>query len=88
MLNQDKLKKTKIGTLFILVIIFVILFLLIACKPNISDGTDPIVVNGVLDLSVWDFGKDGPVALSGKWEFYWHSFLKPNDFSKIGRAHV
>jgi PAS domain S-box-containing protein len=82
MLNQDKLKKTNIGTLFTLVIISVILFLLIACKPNISDGTVPRVVNGVLDLSAWDFDKDGPVALSGKWEFYWHSFLKPNDFSK------
>ncbi|MGB9440781.1 MAG: hypothetical protein WCB15_22745, partial [Desulfobacterales bacterium] len=82
MLNQDKLKKTKISTVFILVIISVILFLLIACKPNISDGTAPTVVNGVLDLSAWDFDKDGPVALSGKWEFYWHSFLKPNDFSK------
>ena len=69
MLNQDKLKKIKIGTLFILVIISVILFLLIACKRNTSDRTAPKVVNGVLDLSAWDFGKDGPVALSGEWSF-------------------
>jgi PAS domain S-box-containing protein len=82
MLNQDKLKMSKIGTLFILVIFSVILFLLNACKPNILDRTAPKVVNGVLDLSAWDFSKDGPVALSGEWEFYWHSHLKPNDFLK------
>ena len=82
MLNQDNLKITQIGTLFILVIFFVILFIIIACKPNVSDTTAPEVINGVLDLRAWDFDKDGPVVLSGKWEFYWHSYLKPNDFSK------
>jgi signal transduction histidine kinase len=82
MLNQDNLKMTQIGTFFILVIFSVFLFTLNACKPNVSDTTAPKVVDGVLDLRAWDFDTDGPVALSGKWEFYWHSHLKPNDFSK------
>ena len=72
---------SKIGTLFILVIFSVILFAIIACKPNILDRTAPEVVNGVLDLSAWDFDKDGPVELNGKWEFYWNAQLMPGDFT-------
>lgn len=82
MLNQDKLEIIQIGTLFILVIFSVILFILNACKPNVSDTTAPKVVNGLLDLRSWDFDQNGPVALSGRWEFYWNSYPKPNDFSK------
>ena len=71
----------KIRTAFILVISAVILFLIIGCKPNILDRTAPEIVNGVLDLSAWDFDKDGPVELSGKWEFYWNAHLMPGDFT-------
>jgi PAS domain S-box-containing protein len=79
--EQGKLKMAKIGTLFILVIFSVILFLIIGCKPNILDRTVPEIVNGVLDLSDWDFDKDGPVELSGKWEFYWKAHLMQEDFT-------
>jgi len=82
MLYQNKLKTTKTGLLFTLVIFSAVLFLLNACQPDISDRTAPKAVNGVLDLRAWDFDRNGPVALSGKWEFYWHSCLQPDDFSK------
>jgi PAS domain S-box-containing protein len=82
MLNQDNLKISKLGVLSILVLFSVIIFLLNACKLDVSDRTAPKVANGVLDLRDWDFKKDGPVALSGEWEFYWHSHLKPNEFSR------
>jgi two-component system sensor histidine kinase ChiS len=41
----------------------------------------PRAVAGVLDLSQWDFDKQGIVALDGQWEFYWDRLLVPNDFS-------
>jgi hypothetical protein len=30
---------------------------------------------GELDLSQWDFDKNGTVTLEGEWEFYWNQFL-------------
>ena len=80
MLNEDKLKITTTATLFMLASLFIIL-IVNACKQNISDTAAPEAVNGVLDLRTWDFDKKGPVSLSGKWEFYWHSFLQPDDFA-------
>ncbi|MCK5310674.1 MAG: 7TM-DISM domain-containing protein, partial [Desulfobacteraceae bacterium] len=41
----------------------------------------PQAVNGLLDLSDWDFQKDGVVKLDGEWEFYWEKLLKPDDFN-------
>jgi two-component system cell cycle sensor histidine kinase/response regulator CckA len=52
-----------------------------ACRSEALHKTVPRVENGVLDLRTWNFDKDGPVALDGKWEFYWHTHLKPDDFS-------
>jgi len=80
MLNEDKLKITITTTLFMLVSFFVILTFN-SCKQNISETTAPEAVNGVLDLRTWDFERMGPAALSGKWEFYWHSLLQPDDFT-------
>ncbi|MGH7599357.1 MAG: PAS domain S-box protein, partial [bacterium] len=35
-----------------------------------------------MDLSNWDFAKDGPVNLSGEHEFYWQQHLTPESFSR------
>tara|TARA_Y100001954_G_C15717741_1_gene556558 strand:- start:647 stop:766 length:120 start_codon:yes stop_codon:yes gene_type:complete len=35
-------------------------------------------VNGVLDLSSWNFEKYGPIDLRGEWKFYWKKFIDPN----------
>jgi PAS domain S-box-containing protein len=72
---------SKIGRLFILVISLMIIFFITACKPNTVDQPAPEAIDGVLDLSAWDFEKDGPVELSGKWEFYWNAHLMPGDFT-------
>ena len=65
---------------------FLLLFLLIfiSCGQKNSKKTMPKVVKGVLDLSEWDFQKDGPVDLKGDWEFYWDKFLKPEFVQKYG----
>jgi len=80
MLNEDKLKITISAALFMLVS-FSMILIFNACKHNIADTTVPEAVNGILDLRNWDFENKGSAALSGKWEFYWHSLLQPDDFA-------
>ena len=41
----------------------------------------PRAVQGVLDLSGWNFDQNGSVVLNGEWEIYWHQLLAPEDFS-------
>jgi len=57
----------------------VILFGFNSCNYGTIDKT-PIAKKGVLDLSSWDFTKDGNVKLNGQWEFYWQNLYKPADF--------
>ncbi len=42
----------------------------------------PAIESGVLDLRDWDFDRDGPVRLNGKWAFYWDRLLAPADFAR------
>ncbi len=41
----------------------------------------PLAENGVLNLTDWDFNKDGAIKVSGEWEFYWEQLLTPADFT-------
>ena len=58
---------------------FLLLIILSACGSNYSDKTPPKVENGVLDLSDWNFEKDGPFELSGEVEFYWKKLYHGNE---------
>lgn len=70
MLNFNPLKKSKFFLLLLTA------FSLIGCNNN-----DSINVNhGVLDISDWDFKKNGTITLNGQWEFYWNQLLEPTDF--------
>jgi two-component system sensor histidine kinase ChiS len=40
----------------------------------------PLASQGLMDLRDWDFERDGPVDLTGEWEFYWKRLVI--DFSK------
>ena len=71
----------KIYIFSILIFISIVLFFFNTCKPHSLNKTMLRAKNGVLDLSTWDLEKDGPVALSGEWEFYWHAHWKPDEFS-------
>lgn len=42
----------------------------------------PIAQTGEIDLSAWDFQKDGIAKLDGEWEFYWQQLLQPADFQE------
>jgi len=63
---------------FSLIIIYLIFFS--ACLNDSQRCIPPKAVKGVLDLTDWDFNRDGPVNLSGEWEFYWQQHLIPQDF--------
>ncbi len=48
--------------------LFLMIFLLLALEGM---ARQPAAVKGVLDLRGYSFENDGPVRLSGEWEFYW-----------------
>ncbi|MBT8350543.1 MAG: hypothetical protein KJO26_04825 [Deltaproteobacteria bacterium] len=63
--------------------IYSLVFLLIgvcACEKQTETKVFPTAVGGVLDLTQWEFERDGPVKLTGEFEFYWSQLLNPQDF--------
>lgn len=60
--------------------IVVFSFLPLSCQKSYSAKPAPRAINGVLDLSDWDFEQDGVVQLDGEWEFYWEQLLEPEAF--------
>jgi len=67
---------------YILVSLISLLPFLAACGGDLPKRINPEAVKGVLDLTDWDFKTDGPVNLSGEYEFYWMQHLKSLEFSK------
>jgi PAS domain-containing protein len=67
---------------YILFTIIVLFSFFIACRPDFPEKIPPEAVKGVLDLTDWDFKRDGPANLTGEYEFYWKQLLKPSDFSE------
>ncbi len=79
--SPEKLGKSKL-LIFILICLLLISVLLITSENHKKSIKDvPVVEKGVLDLSDWDFARDGIVNLEGEWEFYWQKLLTPQDFS-------
>jgi hypothetical protein len=65
-----------------------VLFALIGCGQIPQSHKQPRASKGVLDLSEWNFATDGPVALSGEYEFYWQQHLTPESFSQAQRPEI
>lgn len=64
-------------------IVIVLLITLSGCgQAKEAKIEQPQAIQGVLDLTEWDFEKSGAVILSGEWEFYWGTLLSPQDFQK------
>ncbi|MFK4437894.1 two-component system sensor histidine kinase ChiS [Paenibacillus sp. RC21] len=73
-----------IGLIFSLsIVLFVAIY-----SQTIPDQDMPPVKRGVLDLSNWDFHKQGWVNLDGEWEFYEDELLEPADFREGTRTEV
>ena len=54
-----------------------------ACAPQYSGKVPPKVINGEIDLTGWDFEKDGPVKLDGDWLFAWEKFVEPASWQDL-----
>jgi len=75
----------KIKQILPIIALSLIIAYLIFISAGLNDSArriSPRAVKGVLDLTDWDFKKDGPVDLSGEYEFYWRRHLSPSDFAK------
>ena len=66
--------------LYVITWLTVCLSLLVGCRPednagHVNGSAPPRAVDGVIDLSDWDFETDGPLVLDGEWAFYWDELL-------------
>ncbi len=58
-----------------------IILCIAGCSNHQSGKNPPEAVKGLLDITSWNIDRDGPVMISGQWEFYWQKLLGPEDFS-------
>ena len=63
------------------------LILMWLSNVNVIRKEQPTAQNGVLDLTNWNFAKDGTIQLTGEWEFYWQQLLTYEDF-KQGKSNI
>jgi len=66
------------------------LLCLYACSDK-ETAKVPVAEKGIIDLSNWDFKKDGPIDLSGMWEYYPGSFYSSADLqchTKLNQVYV
>lgn len=69
-------KKTVIGICTAAAVIICAVLLLFFTVPK---EHSPSIKNGTLDLSSWNFQKDGIITLNGSWDFYWNKLLAYGD---------
>ena len=70
-------------------IIVVILFALATWSTGcgVERREQPVAVDGVLDLSDWDFERDGRVELAGTWRFVWEALVEPMSVDTFRTSH-
>lgn len=77
------LKKERPLVITLSIIILIALLYVILTLNKLATYNPPsniVAQKGVLELSSWDFNKDGYTSLGGQWEFYWQQLLSPEDF--------
>ena len=57
-----------------------LLFCLFSVLTPVSAEDAPRAVDGILDLSDWDFVTQGAVEMRGEFEFHWQQHLEVQDF--------
>jgi PAS domain S-box-containing protein len=72
---------------YMVILIIISLSPFSACRHDISDRIPPKAFNGILDLTDWDFKRDGPVNLVGEYEFYWRQHVEPVEFTNPTPPH-
>lgn len=72
--------------LIALLVVLSVLVPLTAFGLTSPASVQPLAREGYLDLSGWDFDRDGNVRLDGEWEVYWNRLLTPGDFASGQQA--
>lgn len=68
--------------------IYICFFVLSACNVSpIISKENVEVIDGVLDLTNWDWEQDGIISLDGEWEFYWDHLLTPEELRTNEHSH-
>lgn len=67
------------------ILIFVTIFFTSCTLPS---KQQPTVEKGFIDLSRYNFKKDGVIHLNGDWEFYWEEFYQPSFFKNQSQKHI
>lgn len=78
MINVIKLFKYKKNIILFLILIALVM-LAIYFSQEKPPAVQPVAKQGYLDLSGWDFDKNGSVNLDGQWEFYWDRLAEPSE---------
>ena len=78
--SAGEIQRQKIRNICRATLILYLLILGLVLSGCGKNARRPQAVNGLLDLSNWDFAEDGIVSLNGQWEFYWGRLLNPGDF--------
>lgn len=76
------MKKGFFNTITVLAVVIFAILLSYADPLFLKSG--PAAEKGELDLSDWDFSRDGPVSLDGEWACYDGQLLTPDDFKDTG----
>lgn len=68
---------------FLKIAVLILTFLLISVNISCFGSSEfvPKAREGVLDLTYWDFERDGNIALEGEWEFYWKKLFRDENIS-------
>jgi signal transduction histidine kinase/CheY-like chemotaxis protein len=69
------------GTPFKYLFFILVCLFLTSCSDSSQLKSPPVARQGVLDLSHWNFEKDGVIKLNGEWEFYWKQLLAPSELA-------
>jgi diguanylate cyclase (GGDEF)-like protein len=66
--------------IWIVLSLALVLFILVGAR--IPKNSIPKAAQGKIDLSKWNFDKDGLAKLDGQWELYYGQLIEPKDFNE------
>jgi signal transduction histidine kinase len=73
--------KSYINKKYIIIILVLLIVIVFFFVTGLKDQENmPLAKKGVLDITNWNFQRDGPIKLDGEWEFYWNRLLTYDDF--------
>lgn len=72
--------KNLVNVVLIIILLAISLFLSYYFTNKDANRDEPLCINGNIDLSNWNFDKNGNVKLNGEWQFYPNELLSPKDF--------